>query len=151
MMENEIMERLEKANYRLTGQRKAVLEVMKDNRGQHLTAEEVLMAAREKMPNIGIATVYRSLECFSSLDILYKTTFDEGKYRYELSDQHCHQHHHVICPNCGKITEVEQDFLFQVEKHLEDQGYEVIDHQLTIYAYCPKCAKEKEIEDMSNK
>ncbi len=50
-------------------------------------------------PNIGIATVYRTLELLSNLDILYKTTFDEGKYRYELSDANDnHQHHHVICP-----------------------------------------------------
>jgi Fur family ferric uptake transcriptional regulator len=134
-----INERLEKANYKLTQQRKAVLDVMKENKGQHLTAEEVLFAAREKMPNIGIATVYRTLERLSSIEILYKTTFDEGKYRYELSDREMHQHHHVICPACGKISEVEEDLLYRLEEHLEEQGYEVIDHQLKIYAYCPNC------------
>jgi len=138
-MERGIREKLEDANYRLTGQRKAVLEVMKENRGHHLSAEEVLLAAREKAPNIGIATVYRTLEKFSSIEILYKTTFDEGKYRYELSDRQLHQHHHVICPSCGSITEVDEDLLSSLEEHLEQQGYEVIDHQLKIYAYCPKC------------
>jgi Fur family ferric uptake transcriptional regulator len=63
---------------------------------------------------------------------LYKTTFDEGKYRYELSDHETHQHHHVICPGCGKITEVEEDLLSSLEQHLTEQGYEVIDHQLKI-------------------
>ncbi len=142
-MDQDIREKLEEANYRLTGQRKAVLDVMKENQGLHLTAEEVLMAARQKVPNIGIATVYRTLEKLSSLEILYKTTFDEGKYRYELSDQQVHQHHHVICPTCGSISEVGEDLLSSLEEHLEEQGYEVIDHQLKIYAYCPRCKSFK--------
>lgn len=115
---------------------------MKENKGQHLTAEEVLLAARDKSPNIGIATVYRCLESLTNMDILYKTIFDEGKYRYELSEEETHRHHHVICPACGKISEVEEDLLCSLEKHLEDQGYEVVDHHLKVYAYCPVCKPE---------
>ncbi|WP_046495853.1 Fur family transcriptional regulator [Syntrophomonas zehnderi] len=138
-IDKKIIESLDKAGYRLTQPRKAILEVMKENKGQHLTAEEVLLAARDKAPNIGIATVYRCLESLTSMDILYKTTFDEGKYRYELSDEEIHRHHHVICPACGKISEVEEDLLCSLEQHLEDQGYEVVDHHLKVYAYCPEC------------
>lgn len=138
-IDKHIIESLDKASYRLTQQRKAVLEVMKENKGQHLTAEEVFLAARNKMSNIGIATVYRCLESLSNMEILYKTSFDEGKYRYELADQEIHRHHHIICPNCGKITEVEGDLLNNLERYLEEQGYEVIDHHLKIYAYCPDC------------
>lgn len=139
-----IQKRLEKANYKLTPQREAVLQVMQNNKGQHLAAEEVFIEARKMVPNIGIATVYRTLELLSNLDILYKTTFDEGKFRYELSEaDNSHQHHHVICPACGRILEVEEDLLTQLEQHLEEKGYEVIDHQLKIYAYCPECTGKK--------
>ncbi len=89
------------------------------NKGKHLSAEDVLFKAKKKMPNIGIATVYRTLERLASLDILYKTMFDEGKFRYELCEDENHQHHHIVCMKCGKISEVEEDFLSDLESHLE--------------------------------
>lgn len=130
---------LEAANYRLTQQRKAVLDVMRENSGCHLTAEEVLAKARHKVPNIGIATVYRALERLASMQILYKTIFDGGKYRYEISAQEDHQHHHIICVSCNRIFEVEETLLDSLELHLEQQGFSIVDHQLKIYAYCPDC------------
>ncbi len=134
-----INEQLESANYRLTQQRKAVLDVMFENTGRHLTAEEVLAAARIKVPNIGIATVYRTLERLAALQLIYKTHFDEGKHRYELSDQADHQHHHIICVSCAKIFEVEEALLDSLELHLEQEGFKIVNHQLKVYAYCPEC------------
>jgi len=136
-----IYQRLKEADYRLTRQRQAVLDVMRENKGKHLSAEEVLNEARSKEPSLGIATVYRTLDKLSSIDVLHKTVFDEGKYRYELSDEH-HHHHHIVCVSCGKITEVQDDYLSNLEAHVEAQGFKVLDHQLTIYAYCPECQKE---------
>ena len=143
MFEQIIKERLARADYKLTLQRKAVLQVMQDKRGEHLSAEEVLHEARKKVPNLGIATVYRTLERLASIEVLYKTIFDEGKYRYELSDQAEHQHHHILCIACSRIFEVEEGLLDSLENHLEKQGFEIVNHQLKIYAYCPECNIKK--------
>jgi Fur family ferric uptake transcriptional regulator len=143
MFDQVIKDRLEKADYKLTQQRKAVLDVLMEKRGEHLTAEEVLYEARHKVPNIGIATVYRTLERLASLNILYKTIFDEGKHRYELTDLSEHQHHHILCISCGKIFEVEEKLLNSLEEHLTSEGFEIVDHQLKIYAYCSECRKRK--------
>ncbi|PKM77070.1 MAG: transcriptional repressor [Firmicutes bacterium HGW-Firmicutes-15] len=142
MLEQGIKERLEKAEYKLTQQRKAVLEVMQNKRGEHLTAEEVLYEARQKVPHLGIATVYRTLERLAAIEVLYKTIFDEGKYRYELSDQAEHQHLHILCIACSRIFEVEEGLLDSLEKHLEKDGFEIVNHQLKIYAYCPECSRK---------
>lgn len=139
MFDQAIRDKLEKADYKLTQQRRAVLRVMQENRGEHLTAEEVLNGARQKMPNIGIATVYRTLERLAGIEVLYKTIFDESKYRYELADFSEHQHHHILCLRCGKIFEVEEGLLDSLEKHLEEDGFEIVNHQLKIYAYCENC------------
>ncbi|MGI5920811.1 MAG: Fur family transcriptional regulator [Syntrophomonadaceae bacterium] len=143
MFGNRIKERLIKNNYKLTDQRMAVLQVMLENKGCHLSAEEVFNAAREKLPNIGIATVYRTLEKLAAIDIVYKTMFDSDKFRYELSSDQQHQHHHIICLGCGKITEVEEDLLVSLEQHVEQQGFEIVDHELKLYGYCPSCAKNQ--------
>jgi Fur family ferric uptake transcriptional regulator len=112
-------------------------------KGEHLTAQEVLNEARRKVPNLGIATVYRNLERLAALNILYKTIFDEGKYRYELADLTEHQHHHILCVECGNIFEVEEGLLDTLEEHLEKQGFEIINHQLKIFAYCADYKFEK--------
>jgi Fur family ferric uptake transcriptional regulator len=138
-----VYDKLEKAEYKITQQRKAVLDVMQESQGQHLSADDVLLAARAKTPNIGIATVYRTLERLAGIGVLYKTTFDEGKYRYELCTEESHQHHHIICLLCGRIFEVEEGLLNSLEKTLENEGFEIIDHQLKVYAYCADCKKTK--------
>ncbi|MGI5912458.1 MAG: Fur family transcriptional regulator [Syntrophomonadaceae bacterium] len=138
-----IRDKLRDSNYRITGQRSAILKVMVENREKHLSAEEVLNEARKMVPNIGIATVYRTLEKLANIEILYKTKFDGSCYRYELSDEGIHQHHHIICLGCGRIVEMEDNFLNSLEKQLENHGYQVIDHELKIYAYCPTCNGQK--------
>ena len=144
MLDPVIMDRLEKADYKLTQQRRAVLEVMREKRGEHLTAEDVLYEARKKVPNLGIATVYRTLERLAALEVLYKTIFNEGKYRYELSDLSEHQHHHILCVVCGKIFEVEEGLLDSLEDYLREQGFTIINHQLKILAVCPECRNPRE-------
>jgi Fur family transcriptional regulator, ferric uptake regulator len=141
MLDKIIKERLDQAEYKLTRQRKAVLEVMRENRGEHLTAEEVLTLARVKAPNLGIATVYRTLERMAALSIVYKAIFNEDKYRYELIGLEEHEHHHILCVNCGKIFEVADGLLDSLEEHLEAEGFEIINHQLKVYALCSACKK----------
>ncbi|MEQ8200562.1 MAG: transcriptional repressor [Syntrophomonadaceae bacterium] len=134
-----IKDKLSKGEYKLTRQRQVILEVMQDAEGEHLSAEEVLQAARKRSPHLGIATVYRTLERMAGLGILYKTRFDEGKYRYELADDSDHHHHHIQCVRCGRIFELEEGLLDSIEEKVMKQGFTVINHRLTIYALCSEC------------
>lgn len=112
---------------------------MTAHQGQHLTADEVYLFAKEKMPNIGIATVYRTLERLATIGVLYKSVFEPGRYRYELYDDTSHYHHHVICLGCGMIFEVEEDLLFNLEQSLQNKGFKIVDHDLKFFGYCPAC------------
>lgn len=142
-MNKKINSYLESYNYKLTEQRAAILDVMLKKKGEHLSAEEVLLEAKQILPNIGIATVYRTLEKLANMGILYKTMFDGGKYRYEISDDSDHHHHHFICLTCGSIIEIEEDWLTEIEEQLEKRGFRVVDHELKFYGYCPKCHNKK--------
>lgn len=134
-----IKQKLSQGEYKLTRQRRVILEVLQAAVGEHLTAEEILQAARQSAPNLGIATVYRTLDRLAGLGILYKTRFDEGKYRYELADDCDHHHHHIQCIRCGRIFELEEGLLDGIEKKVMKQGFAIIDHRLTLYALCPEC------------
>ncbi|QGU00560.1 Ferric uptake regulation protein FUR [Candidatus Syntrophocurvum alkaliphilum] len=140
---NSINKKLENNNYKLTEQRAIVLDVMVENKGKHLSAEDVLYKARKKAPSISMSTVYRTLEKLSSIDVLYKTMLDKGRFRYELCKDEYHRHHHVICIDCGSILEVKvgEELLSSLETHLEKKGFKIKDHELKSYGHCPKCNK----------
>lgn len=144
MGERSYREKLAARKYRLTAQRATVLEVMAKNRGKHLSAEEVWEQARLIRPNIGIATVYRTLDKLANMEILYKGVFEGGKHRYELLDDNReHHHHHIICLSCGSISEIKEDLLGELEGNLREQGFEIVDHDLKFFGYCPNCSRLK--------
>lgn len=138
MLSRYVLDKLEGLAYRITPQRKAILQVLEDNRGKHLSAEQIYLKVRKKRANIGMATVYRTLDALDNLGILHKTSFDEGLYRYEFCTEDRH-HHHLICLTCGNIVEIEEDLLQYLKQKVEDKGFKVEDHNLVIYGVCQNC------------
>ena len=60
-----VKEQLHKASYKLTPQREATVRVLLENEADHLSAEDVYLKVKDKAPEIGLATVYRTLELIS--------------------------------------------------------------------------------------
>lgn len=142
-----IREQLKEAGYKLTPQREATLKVLLENEEDHLSAEEVYMLVKLKSPEIGLATVYRTLEMLTDLKIIDKVNFDDGLARYDLrkaGDKHFH--HHLMCLECGKIEEVKDDLLFDVEQIVQsDYSFLVKDHRLTFHGICKDCQAKGKI------
>jgi len=132
---------LQKEGYKLTSQRNLILKVLLENIDKHLSSEEVYLLVSKNDPDIGIATVYRALQLFERLSIVYKINLDDGLSRYELNyGTGNHQHHHLICMKCGKIIEVKLDLLESLENEIEKEGnFKIIDHNVKFYGYCNKC------------
>jgi len=133
--------------YKFTPQRRLVLEVFLENEADHLSAEEVYQLAREKDREIGIATIYRTLDLLVEVGILHKSDFGDGRRRYELSQegQEDHHHHHLICLQCRQIQEVEEDLLNQLEGLVErDKGFLIVDHRVQFFGYCRECREREE-------
>lgn len=133
--------KLKDEGYKLTTQRRVILDVIIENQGKHLSPEEVYDEVRDKYPEIGLATVYRALQLFEQLNIVYKLNFNDGCSRYELtSSLHDHQHHHLICLNCGKVIEVELDLLENLENEIEKEGnFKIVNHSVKFFGYCSNC------------
>lgn len=131
-------------NYKLTPQRAATVEVLLENEEAHLSAEDVYLLVKDKAPEIGLATVYRTLELLSDLYIVHKLNFGDGVARYEFrSDDSEHHHHHLICMNCGKVDEIKEDWLESIEKRVEEKfGFKVMDHHLMFHGMCRDCSEE---------
>jgi Fur family ferric uptake transcriptional regulator len=135
-------EKLKDKGYKLTTQRRVILDVIMENRDKHLSSEEIYDLVRLKYPEIGLATVYRTLQLFEELGIVYKLNFDDGRNRYELYHNENHQHHHLICLKCGAVIEMEGDLLENLEEAIEKtKDFEIIDHNVKFFGYCSKCRK----------
>lgn len=128
---------------KVTSQRLLVLEIMAEHPGEHLTAEKIYDLVRVSCPEMGLATVYRTVQLLSDLHLIDKVSFDDGIARYELGEEGSdtrHHHHHAICLECGKVISFEDDLLEQLEQTLKDRiGFEVVDHEVKLYGYCREC------------
>lgn len=139
--EKSFSEQLKEKGFRVTSQRKDILEVIREHEGQHLSTEEIFELVKVKNPEIGLATVYRTLLLLDSMELVYKMDFDDGCSRYEInSNTEDHRHHHLICLKCGSVAEVKEDLLDSLEEQiLEKNGFIVKDHRVKFYGYCSKC------------
>ena len=142
-----IKQQLQAQQYKLTPQREATLRVLLENEEDHLSAEDVFMLVKQKYPDIGLATVYRTLELLSELHVVEKMNFGDGVARYDLrNENNRHHHHHLICVQCHAVEEIMEDWLGPLEDRLErEYNFTVLDHRLDFHGVCRKCkAKEDE-------
>src|SRR5699024_3937674 len=140
-----IKKQLREQGYKLTPQREATVRVLMEREEDHLSAEDIFFLVKEKAPDIGLATVYRTLELLSELSIVDKINFGDGVSRYDLRKEGVkHFHHHLVCMECGSVEEVMDDLLGDVEKIVEDDWqFKVKDHRLTFHGICKQCQTAK--------
>ncbi|KRE05657.1 MULTISPECIES: ferric iron uptake transcriptional regulator [Priestia] len=136
-----IKQQLHSASYKLTPQREATVRVLLEHEEDHLSAEDVYLLVKEKSPEIGLATVYRTLELLTELKIVDKINFGDGVSRYDLRQEGAaHFHHHLVCMECGSVDEIQEDLLEDVEEIVEKQwNFKIKDHRLTFHGICHRC------------
>lgn len=131
---------LEKRHYRLTPQREAVLLALYRERDGHLTSYELFTKAKKIHPELGLATVYRTLELFLEMGLLRDVQFDKGLTQYELRDHQDGHHHHLVCKCCGHPQEIDGAFPKKLlDLITEETGFLITDYCCQFYGYCEKC------------
>ena len=137
---------LKEKGLKVTNQRLLVLEVLADHRDKHMTAEDIYELVKEDYPDIGLATIYRTVQLLREMQLVDRINLDDGCLRYEISDmsdgETKHHHHHLICKTCGKVVPFEEDLLDELERLVEQEtGFCVSDHELKFYGQCQECLK----------
>lgn len=135
--------KLSENNYKFTKQRELIIDTILEKENWHFTAEELFEAVRERDNEIGMATVYRTIELLKELEIIHVLDFNEESRKYELFVEDSH-HHHLICKRCGKLIEFNDKDIDYFEKELEKKyDFSVTEHKLSFYGYCSKCRQKK--------
>jgi Fur family ferric uptake transcriptional regulator len=133
--------------YRLTIPREAILEVLSST-SDHLSAEDIYLEIHKKYPNVGLTTVYRTLELLGQMGLVQKFDFGDKRSRYELCEGpgRPRHHHHLICTQCGRIIDYtdyiaeELKLLNKTEVGLSNKyNFEIKNHIINFYGLCEQC------------
>lgn len=138
---------LREKGLKVTNQRIGVLETLAAFPDTHLTAEEIYEKVRQEYPEIGLATVYRTIQLLLELHLIDKISLNDGCIRYEIAKQDDneskHHHHHLVCLSCGNVFSFEDDLLEELEEKIkETMNFKIVDHEVKLYGYCRECAEK---------
>jgi Fur family ferric uptake transcriptional regulator len=122
---------------RLSHPRLMIYRELSDSKSP-LSPQELYQCLLKKQRKIGLTSIYRSLDLFESLGIVFKI-INGSSIKYRLCEIEDH-HHHIICKACGNVVELDFcDISDWSRKVTESTGYQVIDHQLNFYGFCKTC------------
>ncbi len=132
---------LAEAGHRSSAPRAAVLELI-GRQSCVLSAREIADELRGSGREVGVATVYRTLELLEGLRLVQRLDVGGVSARYEPAlPGGEHHHHHLVCDRCGRVTPFEDASL---ERAIEDLGrrleHTVGDHDVILRGSCPRCA-----------
>ncbi len=133
------LDQLRNRGYRITPQRMAILAVLQDS-GRHMTPLEIYDQISSVTPGVTEATVYRTLSFLVEQGLVLVAHMGNGQMVYEIAG---HDHHHLICRQCGQTTEIDHQALESLYRQFQDlTGYWIDSVHVTFFGLCPHCRPE---------
>jgi Fe2+ or Zn2+ uptake regulation protein len=130
---------LERDGYRLSAPRTAVVETLA-TLGCSVTAKEIADRLHERGEDVGVASIYRTLDLLDRLRLARRVDAAEGIARYEPIDPSGDHHHHIVCERCGQVTAFEDRGLENAIDELAQRvDYSIDAHDVTLRGKCPSC------------
>ena len=121
-------------------QREVIYETLKGTTA-HPDVDAIFAMVKDKLPGIGVATVYRNLRALVDEGRVVTLETSLGSIHY---DADVSAHAHFVCRHCGRISDL---FIGSpLTKTVEELGYEVEEEKSILYGLCPDCAKEARLK-----
>lgn len=103
----------------------------------HATADEIYDTIVKEHLNISRGTVYRNLNRLSQMGQIRKIEIPGGA---DCFDHLCHEHYHVRCRECGRVFDVDMEYMAELEKNIKDtHGFQFTGHDIIFKGTCPEC------------
>lgn len=135
---------LHERGFRITSQRRTVLEVISGSPG-HLTAEEVYERARQVNPHISLATVYRTLNVLTDAGLMKQRHISPDHARSHFEAAEAQDHFHFRCLGCGRVIEFRNEAavrsLCEGLRGVPGVG-RILDICACVEGYCEACAPQ---------
>ena len=132
--------RLRRIDQRYTGGRRAIVEVLA-SAGHPVSIGDIA----ERRPDLPRSSAYRHLVDLQAGGIVRRVAAHDEFARFELAEDLTEHHHHFLCTNCGKVTDItptvalERSISQQLDRLAEAQGFEPHGHRVDVIGLCAAC------------
>ncbi len=141
--DSELTPILRERGQRVTPQRLILHRALREA-DRHLTAEELLDSAVDRLPNLSLPTVYATLELFEELQVVRRVSVGSGAL---LWDPRTAEHHHLTCRRCGWVEDIDETLeTAPVMKAARRAGFRPDRADLAIVGLCAKCVASGRVE-----
>jgi Fur family ferric uptake transcriptional regulator len=131
---------------RMTRQRAAVTGLL-EGTGDFRSAQQIHEMLRRRGDNVGLATVYRSLQAMADAGDVDVLRGDDGEALYRMCLTRAH-HHHLVCRACGTTVEIAGAVVEQWAARMAvEHGFTSVDHTVDLFGTCAQCAGRRDPED----
>src|SRR5947207_13866251 len=138
---------LRPAGSKRSSKRDRILNIFLRQEG-HLTADDLSGLVHREDPQIGRATVYRTLQWMVDAGVARKVDFGEGRSRFEPSYGHP-RHFHLICTTCHRSSEfLSSDVESLMEEIASARNFATKHSIVQIYGVCEQCRTGKQVTPM---
>jgi Fur family ferric uptake transcriptional regulator len=126
------------AGVRATRQRGAIIALLEKLDGFR-SAQELHEDLRRSGANIGLTTVYRTLQALESANLVDMVRTDSGESVYRRCAAP-HHHHHLVCRSCGAAVEVSgHEVEAWAAEVAAEHGFSDVDHTVELFGTCAGC------------
>jgi len=130
-----------------TKQREIIFEEFFNHTEDHATVEELYERIKARNPNIGFATIYRTMKLFKECGLAFERHFGEGKTRYEPVNFTGEHHDHIICQDCKKIICFNDPSIEALlSKIASANNLQITNYRLELYGQCDSSCEESNTE-----
>ena len=135
--ERQVREMLRGYGLRQTAQRIAVLHLLTQESGRHLTTGEIHERLVSSGTDVDLATVYRTVTTLLNLGIVHATAHAEQPTSYGLAGE---SHHHAVCTRCGSVVQMPVDaFRGAIDVTEQTTGFRLDNSVVTVHGLCADC------------
>jgi len=140
LTEKKITRLMKQRGYKLTPQRRMILNIIALSH-EHLTPATIYERVCQEHPNIGLVTIYRTLDILAKLGLICEV-HSGGNCRSYLMRRPSEHHHHLICSDCGTVVDFTDCDLSGLEQRLsQETGFKVDSHLLEFLGQCQNCRR----------
>ena len=135
---------------KVTPQRRLIFKAL-EGKTSHPTADDIYQEVRSVIPDISVATVYKTLNELVKLGLILEIKHDGEQSRF---DPRTDQHSHLTCLgtkvndkgktiSCGRLEDIALDISNLQIPDAQKQGFTIVNHEVIFYGYCPDCQQSR--------
>jgi Fur family peroxide stress response transcriptional regulator len=131
----DLVSSLREEGFRITPQRIAIVDYLLKT-VDHPSADRIHKVIQRKYPMVSLSTIYKTLELLKEKRLVNEIEVD-GETRFDADTD---EHINLVCMNCGKIDDVNEDVLKNIQiRAAKKSKYLIVKSSFELFGYCNNC------------